>query len=179
MSQRERDAFVEGSRLMCIALLGAWDRRKPVVEAEALRSYPDEPPAQSSADGGLRDALDEARHVLQMLAGFVDPECDLREWLPSMQTEREQIVRDAIAHATAALAAQPAAQTPAQVHTATCPRCFLSFTCTGPDETPAPPPEAPRRFWCADCRVGAMGEEEALAHHGATGHLVVGAGGGA
>jgi hypothetical protein len=41
-------------------------------------------------------------------------------------------------------------ETPAQVHTATCPRCFLSFTCTGPDETPAPPPEAP--WWrCEAC----------------------------
>jgi len=43
---------------------------------------------------------------------------------------------------------------------------------------PPAQPEAARRFWCADCRVGAMGEEEALAHHGATGHLVVGEGGG-
>jgi hypothetical protein len=42
-------------------------------------------------------------------------------------------------------------ETPAQVHTATCPRCFLSFTCTGPDETPAPPPEAPRRWRCEAC----------------------------
>jgi len=43
-------------------------------------------------------------------------------------------------------------ETPAQVHTATCPRCFLSFTCTGPDETPASPPEAPRRWRCTECK---------------------------